>query len=99
MLSVCTKGLRVTQFRFSVCMYGTCGRTDNKADFDFDLTLTKSFKGIVHPKIKIISLITHPHVIPNYFKDVVTTFLGLECVSCIAVYAGSESFQISSEIS
>ncbi len=38
MLSVCTKGLRVTQFRFSVCMYctyGTCGRTDNKADFDF----------------------------------------------------------------
>ncbi len=31
---------RVTQFQFSVCMYGTCGRTDNKADFDFDfLTL------------------------------------------------------------
>ncbi len=24
---------RVTQF--SVCMYGTCGRIDNKADFDF----------------------------------------------------------------
>ncbi len=39
MLSVCTKGLRVTQFQFSVCMYGTCGRIDNKADFDF-LTLT-----------------------------------------------------------
>ncbi len=34
-LSVCTKGLRVTQFQFSVCMYGTCGRIDNKADFDF----------------------------------------------------------------
>ncbi len=34
-LSVCTKGLRVTQFKFSVCMYGTCGRIDNKADFDF----------------------------------------------------------------
>ncbi len=34
MLSVCTKGLRVTQFQFSVCMYGTCGRID-KADFDF----------------------------------------------------------------
>ncbi len=30
---------RVTQFQFSVCMYGTCGRIDNKADFDFDLTL------------------------------------------------------------
>ncbi len=26
------------QFQFSVCMYGTCGRIDNKADFDF-LTL------------------------------------------------------------
>ncbi len=34
-LSVCTRGLRVTQFQFSVCMYGTCGRIDNKADFDF----------------------------------------------------------------
>uniref|UniRef100_A0A9J8CXB0 Reverse transcriptase domain-containing protein n=1 Tax=Cyprinus carpio carpio TaxID=630221 RepID=A0A9J8CXB0_CYPCA len=32
-LSVCTKGLRVTQFQFSVCMYCTCGRIDNKADF------------------------------------------------------------------
>ncbi len=29
------------QFQFSVCMYGTCGRIDNKADFDF-LTLTLS---------------------------------------------------------
>ncbi len=25
-------GLRVTQFQFSVCMYCTCGRIDNKAD-------------------------------------------------------------------
>ncbi len=32
MLTVCTKGLRVTQFQFSVCMYCTCGRIDNKAD-------------------------------------------------------------------
>ncbi len=23
------------KFKFSVCMYGTCGRIDNKADFDF----------------------------------------------------------------
>ncbi len=37
-LPVYTKGLRVTQFQFYVCMYGTCGRIDNKADFDF-LTL------------------------------------------------------------
>ncbi len=29
---VCTKGLRVTQFQFSVCVYCTCGRIDNKAD-------------------------------------------------------------------
>ncbi len=26
------QGLRVTQFQFSVCMYCTCGRIDNKAD-------------------------------------------------------------------
>ncbi len=32
MLTVCTKGLRVTQFQFSVCMCCTCGRIDNKAD-------------------------------------------------------------------
>ncbi len=32
-------------------------------------------KAIVHPKIKIMSLITHPHVVPNYFTDVLT-FLG-----------------------
>ncbi len=30
MLTVCTKGLRVTQLQFSVCMYCTCGRIDNK---------------------------------------------------------------------
>ncbi len=39
MLTVCTKGLRVTQFQFSVCMYCTCGRTDNKEDLAWlDLT-------------------------------------------------------------
>ncbi len=26
---------------------------------------TQTLKGIVHPKIKIMSLITHPHVVPN----------------------------------
>ncbi len=35
---------RVTQFQFSVCMYGTCGRIDNKADFDFfDFDYKKQF--------------------------------------------------------
>ncbi len=33
----------------------------------------------------------------DYFNDVLATFLGLERVSCIAVYAGSESSQISSK--
>ncbi len=33
----------------------------------------------------------------NYFNDVLTTFLGLERVSCFAVYAGSESSRISSK--
>ncbi len=33
----------------------------------------------------------------DYFNDVLTTFLGLECVSSVAVYAGSESSRISSK--
>ncbi len=37
--SVICMSKRVMQFQFSVCMYGTCGRIDNKADFDL-LTLT-----------------------------------------------------------
>ncbi len=61
------------------------------------------FKGIVRPKMKILSLITHPHWFQtmdmDYFHDVLTTFLGLDRVSCIAVYAGSESSRISSKIS
>ncbi len=35
----------------------------------------------------------------DYFTDVLTTFLGLERVRCVAVYAGSESSRISSKIS
>ncbi len=34
----------------------------------------------------------------GYFNDVLTNFLGLECASCVAVYAGSGSSQISSNI-
>ncbi len=34
----------------------------------------------------------------DYFNDVLTTFLGLERGSCVAVYAGSESSQISLKI-
>ncbi len=35
----------------------------------------------------------------DYFNDVLTTFLGLACVSCFIDYVGSESSRISSEIS
>ncbi len=34
----------------------------------------------------------------DYFNDVLATFLGNECSSSMAVYAGSESSQISSKI-
>ncbi len=34
----------------------------------------------------------------DYFNDVLATFLGLERVSCDAVFGGSESFWISSKI-
>ncbi len=37
----------------------------------------------------------YSHNITDYFKDALTTFLGLERVSCFAVYGGSESAQIS----
>ncbi len=50
-LSICTKGLRVTQFQFSVCMYGTCGRIDNKADFDFELLMVRLAAGLEHGRI------------------------------------------------
>ncbi len=33
----------------------------------------------------------------DYFNNILTTFLGLEHVSCVAVFAGSESSQISSK--
>ncbi len=31
----------------------------------------------------------------DYFNNIITTFLGLECVSCVAVYEGLESSWIS----
>jgi len=33
----------------------------------------------------------------NYFKEVFTTFLGLESASCVAVNGGTERSQISSK--
>ncbi len=44
------------QFQFSVCMYGTCGRIDNKADFDFDLTNVLSIYMLCHCFVKIYKL-------------------------------------------
>ncbi len=35
----------------------------------------------------------------DYFKDILTTFLGLKCGSFVAVYGGSKSSQISYKIS
>ncbi len=34
----------------------------------------------------------------DYFNDILTTFLGLEPVSCVAVYAGSEGSQFHKNI-
>ncbi len=82
--------------------------------------LKKILKEIVRLKMKMLLLITHPHVVPNLeevcsssehelryfwwqmttrgekdFNDVLTTFPGLEHFSCVAVYTGLESSQIS----
>ncbi len=46
MLTVCTKGLRVTEFLFSVCMCCTCGRIDNKADLTW--LIWKSAPSFMH---------------------------------------------------
>ncbi len=33
-------------------------------------TIQPVLKGIVHPKMKILSLITHPHVVPIFFYEI-----------------------------
>uniref|UniRef100_A0A673G448 Germ cell-less protein-like 1 n=1 Tax=Sinocyclocheilus rhinocerous TaxID=307959 RepID=A0A673G448_9TELE len=42
-----------------------CGRKLTK---DGDVSWILAIKGIVHPKMKILSLITHPHVVPNSLR-------------------------------
>ncbi len=52
-----------------------------------------------HKKYSHIITVTNNWCHMDYFNDVLTTFLGLERVSCVAVYTGSESSQISSKMS
>ncbi len=52
MLTVCTKGLRVTQFQFSVCMYCTCGRIDNKARLDLTWLESHAYEESHYEKVK-----------------------------------------------
>jgi len=32
------------------------------------IELIEEIKGLVHPKMKMMSLMTHPHVVPSLFK-------------------------------
>ncbi len=41
-----------------------CAHKENKWCFFFPI-LKGLIKGLLHPKIKILSLITYPHVVPN----------------------------------
>jgi len=41
-------------------MYDVVKRNDSKAGYE-------PFKGLVHPKMKILSVFTHPHVVPNLY--------------------------------
>ncbi len=51
----------------------SCGDEEKEMQFTFSNLIGQAafqkvlliFKGIVHPKMKILSLITHPHVVPN----------------------------------
>ncbi len=38
-------------------------------------SIFNNFKGIVHPKMKILSLITHPHVVENKNNDFIQQFV------------------------
>jgi len=48
---------------------------------------TRPIKGLVHPKMKILSVFTHPHVVPNLYVFIFLTsliilpllFLDLKC--------------------
>ncbi len=50
-------------------------------------------------QIKIFPMKSYENVSNDYFIDVLTTFLGLECFSYVAVYGESESSRISSKLS
>jgi len=39
--------------------------TIHKSDINVNLTI--SFKGLLHPKMKILSVFTHPHVVSNIY--------------------------------
>jgi len=39
-----------------------CGRS-----LQWDMHSTLDLKGLVHPKMKILSVFTHPHVVPNLY--------------------------------
>ncbi len=54
-------------------------RSKNTVTRVFILICLRSLKGIAHPKIKILSLITHPHVVPNLLVGVRV----LLCVSSV----------------
>ncbi len=69
MLTVCTKGLRVTQFQFSVCMYCTCGRIDNKTLLDLKLLLLFSLNTIAAKRaINPTRTVTHLGLIFSPFS-------------------------------
>ncbi len=64
MLTVCTKGLRVMQFQFSVCMYCTCGRIDNKA------VLTYWNNAVGNICWKKVWMLPHTYLLTNKVKEI-----------------------------
>ncbi len=58
--------LKVPQSRYQGCHRTADGSGSTEREIvEIGLALIQVLKGIVHPTMKILSLITHPHVVPN----------------------------------
>ncbi len=51
------------------------------------------YKKLLNKVVMFVELRLNPWCHMDYFNKVLSTFLGLECVSCVAVYADSEDFK------
>ncbi len=61
------------------CFYSSMTFNMSKDQGNFGFSVHDPFKGLVHPKMKIMSLITHPHVVPNLWELCSSSEHNLRC--------------------